>query len=250
VKRSLTNVLTLGSLLLSAFVACGDDDDGGTVADAPAGPPSIRITGFVGADNRVTERDDENTLEVCGSRFGVVIEVTDDTWTFRPPGRCGESAQCGYVAVTLDPESGSPVSQNSINLTTMLDLSGAPVLPSEGGAGGDNAGGGGSPGVDSEVSEGTHRVRVELRNDDGSVFLLEGEPVADEAEVDLSFVPCPSSNGSGSGGVGGQPGAGGSPAGGAGGSVEGGAGGNSGDLGGAGGAGVGGSDAGGAGGAG
>jgi hypothetical protein len=225
VNRSLVKLIGLCSLLLPAFAACGDDEDG-SEGETPQGPPSIRIKGFIGADHREVERADENPIEVCDARFGVVIEIPSDTWTLRPPGRCGDSAQCGYVAVTLDPEAGSPISTNSINLTTLLDLSGEPAFGSQGGATGE----GGATFSEATVAEGSHRVRVELRNDDGSTFLdAQGSPVADEAEVELTFVPCPSSS-AGSGGQGGEPGVGGQGgtpggAGGAGGSAEGGAGG-------------------------
>jgi hypothetical protein len=237
VKRSLLNLLCLGSLLLSAFAACGDDEDD-SGGETPQGPPSIRITAFIGADNRQAERADENPIEVCDARFGVVVEILEGTWTLRPPGRCSDSAQCGYVAVTLDPEEGGEIATSSINLTTLLDLSGEPAFENQGGATGE----GGGASTEPLVSEGLHRVRVELRNDDGSAFLdAQGSPVADEAEVELTFVPCPSSS-SGSGGEGGEPGVGGQGgAGGAGGGAEGGAGGGAeGGAGGQGGAGGGG----------
>jgi hypothetical protein len=234
----LFKLLALGSLLLPVFAACGDDEDDSDTEE-PMGPPSIRITGFIGADHRVAERADENAVDVCRNRLGVVVDIPADTWTLRPPGRCGETAQCGYVAITLDPESDASIGVNSINLTTMLDLTGGPVFGSEGGTGGEGAGS-----DEPVIGEGLHRVRVELRNDDGTVFLdATSAAVADEADVDLSFVDCPSSgegSGSGGGGAGGQPGTAGASAGGAGGSAEGGAAGSGDGVGGQGGDGVGG----------
>jgi hypothetical protein len=220
VNRSLLNVVALGSLLLAAFAACGDDDDDDKSPEKPAGPPSLRISGFIGADHRVLTRSDENELEICEERLGVVVEIPENTWSLRPPGRCTGILPCGYVNVNLLSDGGDAlVSTNSLNLTTMLDLTGRPVFENAGGATGEG-GAGGAPGT--VVSEGHHRVRVELRNPDGSTFRdAAGEPVADEAEVELTFVPC-SPSGAGGSGQGGAPGAGG-PASGAGGSGDAGA---------------------------
>ena len=99
-KRSLFNLLALASLLVPAFAACGDDD--GSEPEPPAGPPSIRIGAFYGADNARLERGDENPIDVCDARFAVEID-SPPNWTLRPPGRCGATAQCGHVSVSLDP---------------------------------------------------------------------------------------------------------------------------------------------------
>lgn len=200
-------LITFGALVLAAFIACGDDDATPDPEEF-AGPPSIRVSGFIGADWRVTPRSDETRLEVCADRFGVVVEIPEDTWLLRPVGRCGNTDQCGYIELSLDPDSDSPLTQRTMSRTTMLSVAGTGFF-AEGGAGGE----GGATQGKQRLADGRHRVRAELKRGDGTTYLLEGAPVADEVELELAVVPCSSSNQPGLGGMGGQPGAGGEPSG-------------------------------------
>jgi hypothetical protein len=144
-------------------------------------------------------------------------------WLFRPPAACSRE-QCGTLRVTVEPVAGGSVASAEASVdTVVVDL--APLA---------------------DALEGRLRIRAELRENGTKTATKNGEPLADEIEVEVTREDCstggdagaagtPGSGGtSGSGGSGGTGGSSGSGnAGGQGGADTGGTGGSAAGSGGA-----------------
>jgi hypothetical protein len=92
----------LGSalLLLTAFEACGNDDDSSALA--VGGPPSISIT----------------KTGACGKSVDVTLNINN--WLLRQPGLCLSTPQCGQVRVTLT--KGSDQFASKVAASAAVDL--------------------------------------------------------------------------------------------------------------------------------
>jgi hypothetical protein len=135
------------SLTLALCVAgCGDDDEGAVVVSL--GPPAMSVASP--ADGACVVLQDDP-----GATVRVRIELQN--WLLRPFGYCGGVySQCGFAVFLVD---GQEVARGAA-LVTDVPFAGLP-----------------SP-------AGSHRVRVELRNDADVVVLDRArEPLADEVSV-------------------------------------------------------------------
>ncbi len=180
--------LCASALTVALALSCSSDEEGDETTPPP-GPASMRISSFIVAGNQTVSREDAAALELdCNGRLGVTLTL--EYWKLRPPGTCGATQQCGYIALSVDPtDSGQALLVEAATSTIVLDFS--------------------SLGAS---AAGSHHLHAELRLDDKSTFIGDaGTPLADDVDVDLTLLPCPDS---GVGGSGGNAGAAGNEAGG------------------------------------
>jgi hypothetical protein len=153
-------------LILMSSSACGDDDDEGP--KEPTGPPELTISAVVASGGQRWTPGSATSLRL-GCDLSAVVELGDrptsgelPNWRLAPLGGCGARVKCGFVALTVDPGSASAV--RAYSPTTFVPLSLETLDP----------------------LSGTHRVYVELRSGDGSVYLNEDDqPVSDQIEIEL-----------------------------------------------------------------
>ncbi len=151
--------------LLGLALSCGDEEDSDEPV-APAGPASLTINAFIGANGQRFSRDEAAEIKLdCSGLLAVELEAPN--WLFRPPGNCRATPQCGHVAVSVD--------------TVVVEASTRTVLVELG-----------------DAAPGNHLVRAELRLGDHSAFLGDaGTPVTDELAIEVSVEPCPEAGGAG-----------------------------------------------------
>ena len=135
------------SLALALCVAgCGDDDEGTAVVSL--GPPAVSLASP--ADGACVVLQDDPAASVR-------VRIELQNWLLRPYGYCGGVySQCGFAVFLVDDQE---VARGAALVTDVPFAS----LPSP---------------------AGSHRVRVELRNDaDVVVMNKDGEPLTDEVSV-------------------------------------------------------------------
>ena len=134
--------------------SCGGDDEP-TGSAGPAGPAAISITSPTPGE----------VITLGGlPRAGVAVRIQLENWTLRPPGGCGGTEQCGYVVLTVDDGAVPEVSAITTLLVIELDSLADPT--------------------------GQRTFEVELRNDDGTVFVGEdGLPVTASVQATVELGP-------------------------------------------------------------
>jgi hypothetical protein len=153
---------TLGRLssVVALVSGCGDDPPA-----PPPEPPQVAVEALEAiGGGRWSPQDDESLVLACeGNHLLVELgpgESADeiDEWVLRPPGTCGGEKRCGFVSLTLDPETDEATTVDAASTTVEMTLSGP----------------------------GSHQLVVEFRKDDGSSPDVDGEPVT--VEVNFSAV--------------------------------------------------------------
>ncbi|HMJ14723.1 MAG TPA: hypothetical protein VK524_25100 [Polyangiaceae bacterium] len=161
-----------GALLL--LCGCGDDES--EDADRPLPPPELSILSVRGNHGEPWNAGGAATLSLgCPASSALVVRLGEPdlndnpralkNWLLRPPGGCGERAQCGYVSFELS-SSGAVVYSADTALPELSFAATDTLLQS-----------GFVPGV--------YGFRATLRNPDGSDFLLAGAPVSASVELTL-----------------------------------------------------------------
>ncbi len=137
----------------STVGACGDDEKK-TGSVGPAGPASLAIAAPTPGEVVVLSQLPGGAL---------AVRVTLENWTLRPPGGCAGTEQCGHVVVMVDPDgTAGALTVRGATALVLVNL------------------------TDLDEPVGSHTLRVELAEDDGSRFESNGTVLA--AEVTFSVV--------------------------------------------------------------
>lgn len=135
-----------------ALGACSEDEKKAGPA-GPAGPAGLSIVSPL-------EGEVLDLTTLPGGRL--VVRVALENWTLRPPHACAGTAQCGYVVVRVDPTpegDGATVRGATSQLLVDLRQLASPT--------------------------GSHRVRVELAEDDGTPFEVDGTVLSAEVSIQV-----------------------------------------------------------------
>lgn len=142
---------------------CGDDPP-----PPPPEPPEIAVEGLdaIGG-GRWSPGQDEPLSLGCDYHL-VLVELGPgdradevDQWTLRPPGTCGGEQRCGFLSLTLEPDTQAPITVDAASSTVEMTLPGP----------------------------GSYRLAVEFRKDDGSSPGLDGQPVTVEIDFEAAHPP-------------------------------------------------------------
>ncbi len=143
-RKNLFRFLACVALTVSAFVACGSNND--TSVAAPSGPPTLAIASI--SVGTIAEQPGAAPVLSCTGTIGVVVQV--DNWTLRPRGACSVP-QCGQVRVTLSAVDHSVIVTKEA-ASTGVDLDVSSLL------------------AQGASASGTYDLKAELIGDDGRLF--------------------------------------------------------------------------------
>lgn len=149
--------------------AGGSTSDGGGDADATTGTQAIHISSPTeGQTFAIADLDDGTDLPIA---------FTVDNFTLKPPGTCAGATNCGHIHVVVDPDVGDGKTCNG---------PGAPYneyFPETA----DAAPGSTSAGLDyCPAIPGTHKIVLELHNDDHSPFKIGANVVSASVGITVS----------------------------------------------------------------
>ena len=168
--------LIFGSLFSAQ--ACAD---GSSNKDEQSGPPALEIVEIENSQGETFEPDERITV-ACDRRLTVLLgpsattPSTLDNWNLRPPGNCSvDQKQCGFIRLLLRYSDGKTATVERASLAIVLN--------------------------DQLVTSKLKAVTATLIDGhDGTVFLVDDQPVSDRTDLELSLTDCPDSGWGGDGG--------------------------------------------------